>query len=402
MSQEEVDIVSRISTDRRKVGIVTAYAGYNYGSVLQVFALSRSVTSFGYKGVVIDYLDKSQFHNLLMRLRTWRNRLFAFIKHPSLFRTFINARKNQTKVIISVPKVLKEKFSKFQNEYLCLDKDNYRKRRVSTFYAFICGSDQIWNSNAPGIGEVYYLRFTEQHKRIAYAPSFGSDTVPDFNKKRLAKYLREIPYLSVREQSGVKIIKELTGRDATLVLDPVLLAGKEFWEDNVKNIKKRNRKYMVCYFLSNATRALNIIDSISKALDLEVIWINTGVSYEERDFLPLDASPLEFVSLFMNASFACTDSFHGTAFSVMFGVPFYVFRRQYEVFSKQHTRIESFLSLMHLEQRLWNDNNETDFSDCASVDFDYSKNALLNMRRESAEYLKNALESVEKNLGSSD
>jgi len=249
----------------------------------------------------------------------------------------------------------------------------------------------------PGLGEVNFLRFAEKHKRIAYAPSFGSDTVPDYNRKRLAKYLREIPHLSVREQSGVKIIKELTGRDAALVLDPVLLVGREFWEDNVKNIKKRNRKYMVCYFLSDAGGALEIIDSISKALNLEVIWINTGVSYEHKDFVPFEASPLEFVSLFMNASFVCTDSFHGTAFSVMFEVPFYVFRRQYEIFSRQHTRIESFLSLMHLESRLWNGDNETDFSDCTIVDFDFSKNVLQKMRRESAEYLKNALDNVAKN-----
>lgn len=401
MNQEVLGLTSASTATKVKVGIVTVYSGYNYGSVLQVFSLSRFVASLGYKGVIIDYLDLSQSHNRLMRLITLKNRLFVCIKHPSVFRTVLNARKKRIRTSSQVPTLLKDRFIEFHKKYLYLDKENYRKKS-SSYFAFLCGSDQIWHSYAPGLGEVNFLRFAERHKRIAYAPSFGSDTVPDFNKKRLAKYLREIPYLSVREQSGVKIIKELTGRDATLVLDPVLLAGKEFWEDNVKNIKKRNRKYMVCYFLSNATRALNIIDSISKALDLEVIWINTGVSYEERDFLPLDASPLEFVSLFMNASFACTDSFHGTAFSVMFGVPFYVFRRQYEVFSKQHTRIESFLSLMHLEQRLWNDNNETDFSDCASVDFDYSKNALLNMRRESAEYLKNALESVEKNLGSSD
>jgi hypothetical protein len=173
----------------RKVGIITVYSGYNYGSALQVFALSRFVTSLGYKGVVIDYLDMSQSHNRLLRLLTLKNRLFTCIKRPVLFSTVINARKKRTRVSDLVPTFLKEKFVEFREKYLCLYREDYRTK-ASPFLAFICGSDQIWHSNSPGLGEVNFLRFADKQKRIAYAPSFGRDTVPDYNRKRLAKCLR--------------------------------------------------------------------------------------------------------------------------------------------------------------------------------------------------------------------
>jgi len=207
------------------VGIVTFYRGFNFGSILQAYALSKFVSALGYRGVLVDYANLALPHNFLLRIRTLTVRLAVFLKKPRFFVKYFRARFHKKKSLSLLSKITMEKFSEFRENYLPITTKNYLEKKNSMFHAFICGSDQIWSSNMPGLGEVNFLRFAEEHKRIAYAPSFGSDTVPDYNRKRLAKYLREIPHLSVREQSGVKIIKELTGRDAVLVLDPVLPAG---------------------------------------------------------------------------------------------------------------------------------------------------------------------------------
>lgn len=95
--------------------------------------------------------------------------------------------------------------------------------------ACFSGSDQIWNSSTLYVDPLYYLRFAPKQKRVALSPSFGRNFIADYNKNKMKKWINDYPYLSVREDSGVKLIKELTGLEAQHLLDPTLIINSEEW-----------------------------------------------------------------------------------------------------------------------------------------------------------------------------
>ena len=116
------------------------------------------------------------------------------------------------------------------------------------FYKFVCGSDQIWSSTTLYPDPMMYLRFAPKGKRVAYAPSLGRNYIPNYNKKILKKYISDVPCLSVREDEGRRLIKELTGRDALVVADPTLLLSSRDW-DSLKIEIETPGNYVLCYFL---------------------------------------------------------------------------------------------------------------------------------------------------------
>lgn len=376
----------------KKVGIVTFYSIYNYGSVLQAYGLINAVEQLGYRAKLVDYNNMKMKHNLMMKLLTYKNRLFSLIVNPKLIYHVLKGKFVGKRSITSRSEDLKRKFDAFIAEKLNLSDKDYRKSHDDEFSAFICGSDQIWQLTAPGLHEMFFLRFTHQNKRIAYAPSFGGVTIPKYNQVRLKRYLSEIPYLSAREDSGVKVIKESIGIDAPHVLDPVLLVGKDFWLDRMEKSEFTQKNYLVCYFMSDASHAFETIEKLSKDFGLEIIWITSGKPLTKRDFTQYDATPLEFVSIVKNAKFVCTDSLHGAEFSILLETPFYIFQRNYEVVPEQHTRIDSLLRLTNMEDRLISVRTSINYGKAMQIDFSKSNMLLERARKDSMEFLKVSLE----------
>lgn len=111
---------------------------------------------------------------------------------------------------------------------------------------------------------MFFLKFVPKEKRIAWAPSFGMDHIAPYNCRRFARDINEYKYLSVREKSGVDIIKNLTGRDAVQLSDPVLMLTPEQWRRLYKNrITAENfyKEYVFFYFLRNpSTYVLDYLD----------------------------------------------------------------------------------------------------------------------------------------------
>ena len=197
----------------RKIGIATLYTGFNFGSSLQAHAVKTLVEELGYdveiwkvKGSIIKGRD--------IRLRKLFMMALKAIVVKGGFKQFKNYQKGYAK---KASDESKEKFIQFANEFLPIRTLTYSKMRklakTQEYKAFICGSDQIWSGTALYVDPVYYLQFAPKERRIALAPSFGKDTIPDYNRKKIKKYISQIPYKSVREISGVNIIKELTGAD---------------------------------------------------------------------------------------------------------------------------------------------------------------------------------------------
>ncbi len=371
----------------KKIGIATVYTGYNYGSALQAYATKQILSGLGYKAELLK-IKGSIFPGRDIRLKK-----LAII----LFRTFFRAGgikkiKSYSKNITQkLPNGTKELFINFISNDLQPSMVSYRtlKKEASQgdYDAFLCGSDQIWNSGVPYVDPFYYLRFAPFEKRIAFAPSFGRDYVPDFNKKKITKFVSEIQNISVRELSGAKIIKELTARKAEVLIDPTLVLSKEEWSQSLELCDSITDKYLLAYFLDRPSKeTIQRIEQISHKLKLKIIVL--PYEFDECDLgLPKIAGPREFVQYIKNAEFVCTDSFHGTAFSLNFNIPFYTFERNYVNGEKQSARIESILQMANQTQRY----NPQSIDECMNISFKTVNSFLENERAKVYKYLSDSL-----------
>lgn len=237
-------------------------------------------------------------------------------------------------------------FAKFTATYIPSKIYNQKKANPNIDYV-VCGSDQIWNPEFAG-RDYYFGTFAPPEKRIAFSASFGVSEISEEKKEFYKKHLSEMKAISVREQAGVEIVKELTGRDATLLVDPTMMLSKKEWQEISKKPKfKVPEKYIFTYFLGEVPEETrNFINKVAKEENMEIInleakkpnnyWYRTG--------------PSEFVWLIEHSSLALTDSFHGSVFSVINDVPFVVFDRV-ENIENMSSRIDTLLSTLKLEDR---------------------------------------------------
>ena len=375
----------------KKIGIITSYKNYNYGSVLQAFALQNVIRELSYDAVIINYHKKAKY-DYLLKLINYKNKILLCIRRPYLIKKIFQDHLIFLSLMSSQSDDVKRKFDTFIDEYCREYNDNYCRYATRDFYAFICGSDQIWNLDTVGLNPILFLRFAPEYMRIAYAPSFGAIHIPEYNRRRLKQYLSQIPSLSVRESTGIDIIRQCTGREVKRVLDPVLLAGKDFWNQFIDTRTKK--EYIVCYFLGDASEAYPVIDNLQGYLKTDVIWINSSHKLEGRQYRQVEPDPLEYVSFIQNAVFVCTDSFHATVFSVMLGTPFFVFDRKYETGKEQEgTRIDSFLLLVRLQNRKYSVKNGK-IDTVMNIDFEYAQQVLEEVQKGSLQYLTDSLKTT--------
>ncbi len=345
------NICKKMKNEKRVI-LTTTYTGFNYGTSLQALAGKYIVSKLGYK---CDFVrPKSlikgrdiRFGKLLKIL--WRVICLRDVKKIS---PFISSYKKR------LVEGTETKFFRFNDKYIQPQEFSWigLKRIAKKSVACLAGSDQIWVSDALYVDPIYYLRFVPEKKRIAFAPSFGRDYIAEYNVKKISKWISEIPYLSVREDSGVKLIKELTGRDSVRLFDPTLGVSREEWM-SLLNVTEKKENYILAYFLDKpSVFAVEKIKDLKLALGCKVVGIpylfdNMGFCDEK-----VSAGPKEFVGLILNARLVCTDSFHGTAFSINFHTPFYTYERMYGTATKQSVRIISLLNQLELMSRYQQDN----------------------------------------------
>lgn len=330
------------------IGICTYYNNYNYGSYLQSYALQSVLEGMGYHAVLIDFNDLSQPWNKRLHYKTILSRLKCILLNPKLIFETLRVRKIK-KEQISCSEEQRKKFNKFSKEKLNFYIGDFTQSNIK---AFIVGSDQVWKLTLPGLHYVFFLRFTIKRKRISYAASIGTNIIPFYNKKLLNKYLDGFNSISVRESKSVKLLSDLNpGLNVVHVLDPVLLIGKSFWANIVPKIDIS--EYIILYFLDPVEQNIDLIERIiSQNHAHQIVLINSGFEINLNcNVQILNPSPLEFVGLIMNSRAVLTDSFHGTAFSILFGKEFYTFPRNYKIYSGQSDRLISILEMFSCQDR---------------------------------------------------
>lgn len=209
---------------------------------------------------------------------------------------------------------------------------------------YITGSDQVWNPYYEA-KEYEFLTFAPKEKRLSFAASMGVDNIPDESKWFFKKNLSNMKYISVREDRAVQLVKELTGRDADITLDPTLLLNKAEWKLIARKPELDIKdKYICTYFLGEVPGAVKLF---AKKTGLRVYPLN---SLEDSFLYIID--PAEFLYMIQNASYVLTDSFHALAFSIKFNKEFYVFDRKQDGVGNMFSRIETITKRFGLENRI--------------------------------------------------
>lgn len=362
-----------------KIAIITNYRFTNYGSALQSYALQTVIKELGYQCENIKY----------------------DLKHPKIkyFPRLASAVKNPSRILeklFRTGRYLRHyKFERFFDQYIDENGNLYKSidelKSINCIYdAFICGSDQIWAPNQ--FNEWFYLSFVDDNrKKVAYAPSIGLPTIPDSLKSRMASLLREIKYLSVREKQGADIIKELTGINVPVVLDPTLLISKNKWI-SIATETKIKREYILCYFLGGNTKHREVVEKYKQKTGYKIIALSFApCDYSWGDIAVRDAGPLEFVGLINNARVVFTDSFHGAIFSINLNKKFNVFMRfRDEDVLCQNSRIVNILEVFGLSHRLISDDC-LEIKNDSEIDYEPVNKILEDKRKDSIDYLKTSL-----------
>lgn len=363
-----------------KVGILTFHGAHNYGSVLQSYASVMTLRKLGYKPEIINLRNQAQIDAYgIFCTHSKIRKLFKLLNYPRLASRY-------------------RKFEYFINQILPLSKQEYRNGADINideldYDIYYTGSDQVWNPACQDFESAYYLDFVH-HKRptIAYAPSLGKGKFNNKDKALIQALLDNVDHLSCREESGAKLVRELCGRPVAQVCDPVLLPDADDWR-GFAVAPKRRRKYILAYFLDNNHGNRSQLEILRKVSGYEVVLLNDYI----RDFLnphiklKLDASPQEFLGLIRDAEIVYTNSFHATAFSVIFQKNFYTaIAGSANVHNNNDSRKIDFLRSIGLDSRLVKDGECIRLDN--AIDWGGVNEKICVIRSKSLSYLKNALE----------
>lgn len=303
-----------------KVGIVTLFDNSNYGNRLQNYAVSSFLKSMGIR---TETLIPPRASDVRM------------VEQKDAF-TEVAYKYSPLSVQNDDPRYVKRlRFKKFNEEHIMtvsLNSTRVAREFTDRYDFFVVGSDQVWNPlfrSTAGKLDYFLLDFVPDHKRVCFSPSFGVDMVPEQNKEIFAQELSKYRALSVREKSGARIIKDLTGRDAEVLLDPTLTIKKEEWASISKPLLgfDYSQEYVLYYFLGDKETEMSAEARAAVAQQVKKRGLREYQISDPDDPMMNSLGPAEFLNLFKNASLICTDSFHGTVFSLLFERPFLLFDR---------------------------------------------------------------------------
>jgi hypothetical protein len=360
----------------KKIGIITYHFALNYGSAIQCFALQEYLCKKGYDVKIINFVSEIQNRN---------NTYSDGVKGKVRKMLFFKIRKEMALKI--------NRFSQFRNNKLHESRhvanlaDLQELINQEAFDFIISGSDQVFNPKIDDYNEAFILPFDISAKKIAYAASIGD--VTDDQLMEMKKSLQDFERISLREEFDAVRFKKDTGIAPEVVCDPVFLLDRQSWITIANNITLNydiKKGYLLCYFIHKAyiSEALAIAQRIAREKNLKIVCINAGYSrYSlEKNFI-VGCGPDDFIRLFYDADYICTDSFHGTSFSIIFNKDFTCVDTEK---NKHDNRRKYLLDRLGLGTRftLIESNNV----DTSSIDYKATNALIDNYRVESEEFLK--------------
>lgn len=324
-----------------KICTITCHDVYNVGASLQAYALQAYLKSLGHDVKIIDY--KPDYLSKHYRLDIVGNPKYD---KPLLRQAYLLAKLPGR--LHQLPR--KRAFDDFTAKHLTLTKryasNDELKADPPEADVYLAGSDQIWNPLFPnGKDPAFYLDFVRQGVRASYAASFAVDEFPQELRKVTAQYLQRLDHIAVRESSGLGVLETLGITGAVTVLDPVFLLDREQWEAMAETPAECKKPYLLVYDFDNSAA----IRKLAERLAAEHGWAIYSIfdlPYAERCFSL--CGPEAFLGLIRGAAFVLSNSFHATAFSVIFRREFAVVERT----EKINTRMRDLTALLGLSDHM--------------------------------------------------
>lgn len=385
----------------KKVGavIIMHQNHNNYGTSLQGFATIKILEQLGYSYRIIRYEKQRSLGDII----TTAPFLLISGMHKQLIKN-INKKLDKKKhpeyakslaIRSTVVNKFKEKHFKPVSDYylgykkLCEGSRNYD--------IIFVGSDQVWGPLSL-YSKFYNLLFVDKSvPTFSYASSFGVSKIFSWQKRGTKKYLDRLDAIGVREIKGKEIVDSLSENKATVVADPTMLLTKSEWERySSESTISIGEPYLLAYVLGKRRDIRDEISKLAKKLSLKIVYFPHVDRYEPEDDcfgdIPVwKADALDFVKLVTNAEYLCTDSFHGTIFSIICKKNFLTFYRQNITEpGSTHSRIDSLLEIFGLQNRLYNNDSYKQITQ--TIDYNQIENKLIEYRNNSIKFLKQSLE----------
>lgn len=361
------------------IGICIKYFHNNYGGMLQAYATVKAFEAYGVAYELVRYQKKMTFSGAIRSLPRLLNRTLRNDKREALKKKIGKMRhpafaKDDARREHMFARFCEEHFTRLSPVFIGYAALRDGARRYT---AVVTGSDQLWSP--AGLPTNYYnLMFVpDEILKISLASSFGVKDIPWYQKRRTRQYLDRIPYISMREDRGSEIVRALTGRDVPTILDPVFLHSREAWLRLIPDEPRDREPYIFAYFLGGSPAHREAVERLAKAKGLRIVALRHMDQYVEEDETfgdeaPYDVGPAEFLQLLRHATYVCTDSFHGTAFSVIFEKSFIVFNRYPDASrTSKNSRIDTLCRNFGLEARRWDPTR--DICDMAEDEIPYEQ-----------------------------
>ena len=283
-----------------KIGILTFHRAGNYGAVLQTYALQTAIEKLGAKAEIIDYHCPE----------------VEIAHHP-----YYGLKKNGLKFLPrAAGKVIKyNRFQSFRKKYLHLSKKvdaDSIKYLESEYDKIIAGSDQVWNNNFSGGDEQFFLPFAPSEKKCTYAVSIGDNYDQTWLNSMLKKNGQDFGTISLREKSSVDFVSGVTNHPCRVDVDPTFLLTKDEWFKIAKN-SDHSKPYILLYTVAGTDELVNHAKETAKKTGYDLIYINNSFNQNKDIRKVRYITPDAFIGYFSEAEFIFTNSFHGTAFSIL-------------------------------------------------------------------------------------
>lgn len=294
------------------ISILTCIYAYNYGAVLQAYALQNKIKERGHKCNIINYQpyyahNRNDFNYLKNKI--WK--IYKLVDHKrgeKIFEKFIKQKISLTRVYSNNTELI-----------------NYPPNSK----VFIVGSDQVWNFNIEsGEDSTFMLDFApEGAVKCSYAASIAMDNVSCSQKEYLRKYIRDFKHISVRENNAMLLIDNIGRKDVVEVLDPVFLYLKDEWVSFAEITDED--EYILYYAFNSDRKIIEYAYDLKQKTGLRLFVIGTVIKDKKikSDKFLWELSPEAFVGMFYKARYVVTNSFHGMSFSIIFNKPFKKFNK---------------------------------------------------------------------------
>lgn len=355
-----------------RIGIYTQQLYNNYGGILQNFALQQVLKNLGHNPITIDFRPRSSL--LFYLIAQFKTIVYFFIPgQKRKFRKFKRKAKRDKQLTLFINKYISVTH-RIQKIFPCI----VSKYKIE---AIIVGSDQVWRPKY-NILENSFLSFAKSDKivKIAYAASFGVDNweYTDKQTKICSNLVKHFKAVSVRETSGIHLCREYLNIKAVETLDPTLLLDKNQYISLCTEVKQNKSVFMAVYILDINEEKIKLIDSFSRMLNFKPVFFSAEFN--------VTLSIQEWLSMFRDASYVITDSFHGTVFSIINEKPFISIVNE----KRGADRFFSLLSKVGLENRIMTENEIVNFEDIP-IDWNLVSSIIDKEKQESINFLKEVL-----------